>query len=114
MELLKHMMRLQNLELILLVEITTKVTGAGSSVSFRLHNNYSDAIAADYLGINTISITAGAAAGVVTFRQLDVNFAENSATIVKTGDAGGATGEVNANTFIDGIDIPATTGNACD
>lgn len=37
---------------------------------------------------------------------MDVNFAENNATIVKTGATGGEAGEVNPNTFLDGIDIP--------
>ena len=48
-------------------------------------------------------------AGIVTFAQLDVNFAENNATIVKTG-ASAAT--IPANTFLDGLTIPSTGQNA--
>lgn len=81
------------------------VFGIGQTTTFRLHNSYSDAVAFNYAGINTITLTAQAAVGVVTFRQIDVNFSENNATIVKTGDVAG-TG-VGANEFMDGIDIPA-------
>lgn len=81
------------------------VVGTGLTTTFRLHNSYSDAIANNYAGINTIALTAQAAVGVVTFRQIDVNFSENNATIVKTGDVSG-TG-VGANEFMDGIDIPS-------
>ena len=85
---------------------TLNVFGIGQTTAFRLHNTYSDAVANGYAGINTITLTASGSAGIVTFSQLDVNFAENNATIVKTGATGGNAGEVNANTFLDGIDIP--------
>ena len=57
------------------------VDGTGLTDEFRLHYTYSDAIANDNAGINTIPLTAGA--GIVTFTQLDVNFAEANATIVQ-------------------------------
>ena len=82
------------------------VIGIGSTSSFRLHVTYSDAVANNYAGINTVALTASGTAGIITFTQLDVNFAENNATIVKTGATGGQAGEVNPNTFLDGIDIP--------
>jgi hypothetical protein len=85
---------------------TLDVVGAGQTDTFRLHNTYSDAVANNFAGINTIVLTAAGSAGIITFTQLDVNFAENNATIVKTGATGGNTGEVDANTFMDGIDIP--------
>ena len=85
---------------------TLNVFGIGRTTAFRLHNTYSDAVANNYLGINTVALTASGTAGIITFTQLDVNFAENNATIVKTGATGGNAGEVNANTFLDGIDIP--------
>lgn len=81
------------------------VVGVGATTTFRLHNSYSDAVANNFAGINTIALTAQAAVGVVTFRQIDVNFSENNATIVQTGDVAG-TG-VGANAFMDGIDIPS-------
>ena len=80
------------------------VSGVGNTTTFRLHNSYSDAVANNYSGINTIGLTAQGGVGVVTFRQIDVNFSENSATVVKSGDVAG-TG-VGANEFMDGIDIP--------
>jgi hypothetical protein len=81
------------------------VIGIGSTTTFRLHNSYSDAIANNYAGINTITLTAQPAVGVVTFRQIDINYSENNATIVRSGNAVG-TG-VGANEYIDGIDIPS-------
>jgi hypothetical protein len=86
---------------------TLNVIGVGQTSAFKLHNSYSDAIANNYAGINTVVLTASGTAGVVTFTQIDVNFSENNATIVKSGSTGGQVGEVNANTFMDGIDIPA-------
>lgn len=80
------------------------VIGVGLTDRFRLHATYSDAIANNFAGINTIALTVQAAVGVVTFRQLDVNFSENNATVVKTGGVSGS--GVGANEFLDGIDIP--------
>ena len=81
------------------------VLGTGQTSTFRLHTSYSDAVSNNFAGINTIALTAATGAGVVTFRQIDVNFAENNATVVKSGESDG-TG-VPANTFMDGIDIPS-------
>lgn len=85
--------------------ITNNVVGIGSTDKFRLHRTYSDAIANNFAGINTIVINSQGGAGVVTFRQIDVNFSENNATIVKTGSVPGS-GGASANTFLDGLDIP--------
>lgn len=79
------------------------VIGIGATDRFRLHSTYADSIANNFAGINTIALTPQAAVGVVTFRQIDVNFSENNATIVKTGTSAGT---VPANSFLDGIDIP--------
>lgn len=84
---------------------TLNVIGIGQTTAFKLHSSYSDAVANNYAGINTIAISPAGGTGVVTFTQLDVNFAENNATIVRSGSDPG-TG-VPANTFIDGIDIPS-------
>ena len=84
------------------------VFGIGKTTSFRLHNSYSDAVANNFAGINTITLTTGTA-GIVTFSQIDVNFAENNATIVKTGSSAAT---VPANTFLEGIAIPSTGQNA--
>jgi len=82
------------------------VYGVGKTTAFKLHNSYSDAVANGYAGINTINLTASGTAGVVTFRQIDTNFSENNATVVKTGNVAGS--GVGANQFLDGIDIPDT------
>ena len=85
---------------------TDNVTGAGLTQTFRLHNSYSDAVYAG-TGINTVSLTVSGVVGVVTFRQLDVNYSESSATIVKTSSSqleqdGISGGEI----FLNGINVP--------
>lgn len=83
------------------------VTGAGVTQTFRLHNTYADAVYAG-VGINTIALTVDGTAGVVTFRQLDVNYSESSATIVKT-SASQATqdGIPGGEIFLDGLTVPS-------
>jgi len=84
--------------------ISPSVAGIGLTDKFRLHSTYADAIANNFAGINTISIAAQALAGIVTFRQIDVNFSENNATIVRTGNVIG--NGVGADEYLDGINIP--------
>jgi len=65
---------------------TNNRIGIGQTDVFRLHNTYAEAVANNYAGINTIQLTASGNAGVVTFRQVDVNFSETNATILQDND----------------------------
>lgn len=85
---------------------TDNVTGAGLTQTFRLHNSYSDAVYAG-TGINTVSLTVSGVVGVVTFRQLDVNYSESSATIVKTSSSQQAQDGISGGEiFLNGINVP--------
>ena len=66
-----------------------------------MHNSYSDAVYAG-VGINTINLTVSATAGVVTFRQLDVNYSESNATVVQSSNK-----QSGGQIYFDGVDIPA-------
>ena len=87
---------------------TEKVIGVGVTQSYRLHNSYADAVFGG-VGINTIAINLSATnTGVVTFRQLDVNYSESSATIVRTSASQAAQdGIAGGEIFIDGLTVPS-------
>lgn len=70
--------------------------GVGATDRFRLHVTYADAVANNNLGINTIALTPSGTAGIITFRQIDINYSEANATIVQKEDG----------VFIDGIAVP--------
>lgn len=83
------------------------VTGAGATQTFALHNSYADAVFAG-VGINTINLTVSATAGVVTFRQLDVNYSESNATVVQTSSSQLAQDGIPGGTiYLEGIDVPS-------
>ena len=83
------------------------VTGAGVTQTFALHNTYSDAVFGG-VGINTINLTVSAVAGVVTFRQLDINYSEANATVVQTSSSQLAQDGIPGGTiYLDGIDVPS-------
>ena len=77
------------------------VTGAGVTQTFRLHNTYADAVYAG-VGINTISLTTDSNPGVVTFRQLDVNYSESNATVVQSSNK-----QSGGQIYFDGVDVPS-------
>lgn len=72
--------------------------GIGATDRFRLHVTYADAVANNNLGINTISLTPSGTAGIITFRQIDVNYSEANATIVQKEDG----------VYIDAITVPGS------
>ena len=82
--------------------ISDAVSGVGVTNTFTLHNTYADAIFGG-VGVNTINVspTTNASTGVVTFRQLDVNFAETNATIVQS-----STQQSGGQIYFDGVDVP--------
>jgi len=72
------------------------VSGVGLTDRFRLHSTYSDCVANNNLGINTIALTPAGSAGIITFFQFDINYSEANATLVQREDGA----------FIDGIVVP--------
>ena len=83
------------------------VLGVGIAHSMRLHSTYLDAVANGGVGINTIDLQVSTTnTGVVTFTQVDVNYQENNATIVRTSNKQ-AVVDGGPLAFLDGIDVPA-------
>lgn len=82
------------------------VTGAGVTQTFRLHHTYADSIYAG-VGLNTISLTTDASPGVVTFRQLDVNYSESNATVVYSSTKQSDGSDGNTAIYFDGVDVPS-------
>lgn len=66
--------------------LSDSVIGVGLTSTFRLHYTYAESVANNELGINTIPVTASGQSGIVTFRQIDVNYSEANATIVREED----------------------------
>lgn len=82
------------------------VRGVGAAHSMKLHYTYLDAVANGGVGVNTIGLTTSLTnTGVVTFTQVDVNYEENNATIVRTSIK---QAEVDGGplAFLEGIDVP--------
>ena len=71
-----------------------------------MHNTYADAVYAG-VGINTIALTVDSTAGVVTFRQLDVNYSETNATVVYSSAKQSDGSDGSTAIYFDGVDVPS-------
>ena len=80
--------------------------GIGSTSRFKLHSTYLDSVANGGVGVNTIALNVSTTnVGVVTFTQVDVNYEENNATVVRaSGQQQSADG--GPLVYIDGLDVP--------
>jgi len=77
------------------------VIGVGITQTFALHSSYADAVYAN-VGIRTVQLTVDTeTVGVVTFRQLDVNYSESNATVIQSSDK-----QSGGQIYFDGVDIP--------
>jgi hypothetical protein len=83
------------------------VTGAGVTQRFALHNSYADAVY-NVVGINTINLTVSGSSGLVTFRQLDINYSESNATVVQTSVSQAAQDGISGGKiYLDGLTVPS-------
>ena len=83
------------------------VTGAGVTQRFALHSSYADAVY-NVVGINTISLTVSGSSGLVTFRQLDINYSESNATVVQTSASQAAQDGISGGKiYLDGLTVPS-------
>ena len=83
------------------------VTGAGVTQRFALHSSYADAVY-NVVGINTISLTVSGSSGLVTFRQLDINYSESNATVVQTSASQAEQDGISGGKiYLDGLTVPS-------
>ena len=81
--------------------------GVGAATSFKLHTTYLDAVANGGIGINTIALApASGNTGLITFTQVDINYEENNATVVRT-SKNQAAQEGGPLAYLDGVDVPS-------